>query len=274
MYVDNAKLKQYLLETLSESETEALDIRVISDESFVEELSLAEHDLIEDHLDGSLSDEESARFASNFLTSPERHALLRDIAMFKDFARKKTGPTARVEASAKSPTFFGNFFSLYFRPLAAGVAVLLVVIALGVVWNVSFRERVSPVEIELAELNKRDLGDISELTKYSSINLSSGNFRGSSSSLSKQSARKFTDTVLLRLALPANYANDAEFNAKIGGAGGRDFAINNLRAYRNPNGRELRILVPKAVLQNGQYQIDVESKADAAAVATYVFIVE
>ena len=273
MYVDNAKLKQYLLETLSDSETEALDLRVISDESFVEELSLAEHDLIEDHLEGMLSAEESARFASNFLTSPERHALLRDISMLKDFARKKAGTTARVEAPAKSPTFFGNFFSFYFRPLAAGAAVLLVVIALAVVWSISLPERVSPVEIEIAELNKRDLGDIAELTKYSSINLSSGNFRGSGS-VSKQSAGKFTETVLLRLALPAIYSDDAKFKAKVRGTGANYFAIDDIRAYRNPNGRELRVLVPKAVLQNGQYQIDVGSKADSAPVATYVFIVE
>ena len=272
MIGENKKLKQFLLGTLPESENEELDLRIISDESFAEELSLAEHELIEDHLEGSLSGDETARFESNFLVSPERRAMLREISLLKEFAKKQIASLEQETLVAKPSSRSGSFFSFYFRPLLAGAAILIAVLAIGIVWN-EFRETGSPLEREYAEINKRDLSDLAQLTNYYPINLSSATFRDTASA-PKQSADKLTETVLFRLALPVNTADNSLFQAKIRRAGTPDFTIDEVRSYRNPNGYEARLLVPKAILQKGQYQVIVESKFDAAAVAIYAFAVE
>ena len=272
MQGDNTNLKKYLLGTLSESENEELDLRIISDESFAEELSLAEHELIEDNLEGSLSSDEAAVFESNFLVSLERHALLREISLLKEFAKKKTGSREQEEI-VSNPSPRSGFFSFYFRPILAVAAILVAVLALGLIWNIYLRETRTPLESEYAELNKRDLGDLAQLANYYPINLSSGTFRNTALA-SKQSADKLTGTVLFRLALPVSTADNAVFQAKIRRTGAPDFTLSDVHAYRNPNGQEIRLLVPKEILQKGQYQITVQSKSDGAAVSAYVFEVE
>lgn len=254
---------------LSEAENEELDLRVISDEDFAAELSLAEHELIEDHLEGSLTAEESARFRSDFLISPERLSLLREITLLKDFAQKKAVPAEVLENTFATHS---GFFGSYFRPLLAFAAILVAVLAIGLVWNSYFRETRSPLELEYAELNKKDLGDLTKLADYYPINLSTANFRDGEAA-PKQSADRLTDTVLFRLALPANTVDNAAFKATVRRVGTPDFTLNDIHAYRNPNGYEIRVLVPKAILQKGRYQMILESKADGSA-ATYAFVVE
>ncbi len=272
MQGDNKNLKQYLLGTLSERENEELDLRLISNESFAEELLLAEHELIEDHLEGTLSGDEAALFASNFLTSPERRVLLREVSLLKDFVKKKPVLAERVEPLADASARRMGFLDYYFRPLLAAAAILIAVLAISLVWNAYFRETRSPLELEYAELNKRDLGDLTKLGDYYPINLSTANFRDGEAD-PKQNAHKLTDTVLFRLALPANTVDNAVFKATVRRNRTPDFTLNDVRAYRNPSGHELRLLVPKAVLQKGEYQMMLESRTDGSA-ATYAFVVE
>lgn len=273
MQGENTKLKQYLVGALSETENEGLDVRIISDESFAAEMSLAEHELSEDYLEGMLSSEEKAQFESNFLVTAERRAMLREISLLKEFAKKKRGSAAQEKPLIKSSGPFGGLLALYFRPLMAGAAVLIAVFALGLVWNAYFRDTRSPLEREYADLNKRDLTDLAQLANYSPINLNSKTFRDTAST-PKQRADRLTETVLFRLALPANTVEGSSFVAKVRRAGTPEFAIDNVRAYRNAHGHEIRMLVPKAILQKGRYQISVEAKNDGAAQAPYIFTVE
>ncbi|MEO7674418.1 MAG: hypothetical protein ABIU09_10135 [Pyrinomonadaceae bacterium] len=269
---ENTKLKQYLLGALPDGENEAFDLRIISDESFANEMALAEHELSEDYLEAMLSREEIALFHSNFLVSAERRAMLREIILLKEFAKKKADPEQQATQLAKPAKNTGRF-SFYFRPLLVGAAILIGVLALGLLWNIYFRDARSPLEREYAELNKRDLNDLAQLTNYYPINLSSATFRDTVS-IPKQSADKFTGTVLFRLALAPKTGEGSEFSVKVRCEGTKDFAIDNVRAYRNPNGHEIRVLVPGSVLQKGPCQIVVEPKGVAAAAATYVFAVE
>ncbi len=273
MQGENTKLKQYLVGALSESENEELDVRIISDESFAAEMSLAEHELSEDYLEGMLSSGEKAQFESNFLVTAERRAMLREISVLKEFAKKKRESAARETPLIKSSGPFGGLLALYFRPLMAGAVILISVLALGLVWNAYFRDTRSPLEREYADLNKRDLSNLAQLEHYSPINLNPVTFRDTAST-PKQSADRLTETVLFRLALPTNTVEGSSFVAKIRRVGTPEFAIDYVRAYRNPYGHEIRMLVPKAILQKGQYQIVVESKNDEAAQAPYVFTVE
>ena len=273
MQGDNAKLKQYLLAMLSESETEELDLRVISDRDFAEVLSLAEHELIEDHLEDSLAVEETAQFQSNFLVSPKRRAMLREISLLKEFTKKKTQAAEKEEPLADPSVSRTGFFGFYLRPILAAGAIACAVVMAVLVWNFYSSEKQSPLEMEYAELNKEDLTDQTKLTGYYPINLISQNLRDTASA-SVQDGNKLTDTVLFQLALPSKTPDGLIFKTKIRRVGVPDFKLNEVRLYRNPNGSELRLLAPKAILQKGQYQIIVESNADGSVVGTYLFNVD
>jgi hypothetical protein len=263
------RLRQYLLGSLSESEREDLDLRVIEDESITEEVALAEHEILEDFLEGDLSAEEERLFNANFLISPERRSMLRRIALLKEFAKKKTAAEAEPAATELRP----GFFTFYFRPLLAGAALTATALLTGVVWFAFVRDARSPLELRYAEMNRQDLSEPSRLSEYSQINLGPVGFRDAAEA-PRESADRLTETVALRLALPANTADGSLYSVIVRRPGAPDFSIDGVKAYRNPAGYELRVLVPEASLAKDQHQIIVNPQAGGQTVSTYTFILE
>ena len=271
MEIQRDRLRQYLLGNLSLPDTEEIDLLVIEDEEFSAEIVLAESELIEDHLEGSLSDAESGLFKTNFLVSAARKEQLRETRLLTRYAR-----TARV-SEKEEITEPRSSFSLRklisgFRPLMVGVAMIAVVVAAGVVWQIYFGSSATPLEKEYAEMNRRDLSGAEELSKYSAISLSSGTFRDSGSAV-KQNADTLTETTLFRLVPPAGAAGGSIFKAKVSRGGTLIFTLDGVRLYQNPNGPELRLLLPKSILQKGQYLIKIESSAGGDA-GTFAFVIE
>lgn len=212
MSVDNSKLKKYLLGSLKESESEEFDLRLIADEAFADEILLAEQELIEDHIEGSLSGDDEARFQSTFLISSERREMLSETSLLKEFAREELGSLAPHLQDL--PAGRRSFLSIYFRPLLAAAAVLLAVLAVGLLWNSFIRQKASPLETEFAALNNSDLSDLSGLSNVYPVNLSPGTFRDAAPG-AKHNSANLTETVLFRLALPTNTNSSARFRAVI-----------------------------------------------------------
>src|SRR5437763_2043708 len=102
---ESAKLKQYLLGNLSQEAAAEIDLRIIEDDALTEHLALAESDLIEDYLEGSLSTEELALFNSNFLTSADRKQQLGEISLLKRYARDQAGSVAPAGGTSRSAGF-------------------------------------------------------------------------------------------------------------------------------------------------------------------------
>lgn len=269
MNEESHRLRQYLLGTLAEPETAEIDLRIIEDEAFSAEVSLAESELMEDYLEGSLSNEELKLFEANFLPSPERERQLREILLLRDYARKAKN-SEKQAATAGDSTTLGDFFRMYFRPLMAGGAVVAALLLVAVIWQGYFGGSSPPLEREYAELNKKDLSNPASINGFATISLSSGSFRDANSAV-KQSSEKLTETVLFRLALPAGSEGTTAFIAKISRGSALIFTLNDLHSYQNPNGKEVRILVPRSILQKGQYQIRLENGAPPVA---YAFSIE
>ena len=143
---ENIKLKQYLLGALSEPESEAVNLRIISDEAFAEELFLAENDLIEDYLEGSLSNAEVQLFRTNFLTSPERKqqlSLTRDLRRFA----AQAAPIPEVKHNLFD---WRPIFSIQWLRFAA-LATIVIAAVFGV-WRFAIYQ--SDTDKGLAELRK------------------------------------------------------------------------------------------------------------------------
>ena len=272
MQGENLMLKQYLMETLTERETAKIDLRIISDENFAEELSLAESDLIEDYLEGSLSDDEVRLFRTNFLISPARKAQLTEISLLKSYAQSQAVQKTQNESAEASPAKLTDILRAYLRPIAIGGAMAVAVLVIGFIWSGYFGDSGSALEREYAELNKRDLSKVMDLNAFSSVNLSSGSFRDANSA-AKQNTVKLTDAILFRLALPSNAAEGATFKAKIMSSGDPVFTLDNVRVYQNPNGQEVRLLLPKSILERRQYQIRLENESGGEA-GTFSFVIE
>lgn len=262
------KLKKYYLGTLSATEIEEIDLRLMEDEEFEEELLLAKNNLIEDYLDETMSPDEIKSFQQNFLKTEGRKKELKNIALLRNYARRKQSEKAAVEKPEKAAANFfdrlNKFFAVNWRPLAAGFAAFILMAAF-----VGFYFLKSGGS-QLAGLNQEDFSNVDEYRNLTNLNLISATFR-SSNALVKLSADKLTDPVFLRLALPPGgeffEVNIARNDEKI---------VSNLqvRSYPNQNGQELRLLVPASDLIKGNYKIEVFATDSKSAPMVYSFTVQ
>lgn len=267
MAADSSKIKQYLLGNLPDGEVAEMDMQVIENDHFEAEISRAESELIEEYLEGVLTDDEDRLFLANFLTTPERRCELSEIALIKDLALGRGQFAPRVESTRDDSL---NSIRAYLRPLLIGAAALAAVLIALCIWHLYFR--LSPLEAEYAELNTADLSSSISIKDYAQIDLVTGSFRNTNTA-TRRNLNTLTETCLFRLALPSGSPIGAGYRATIVRGGTTVFLVNDASGYQNANGRELRLLLPRAALVPGQYQIKLENRAGQDA-GTYAFIIE
>ncbi len=76
-------IKHYLLGMLDAEEQQRIEEHLISDRDFFEQVMIVEDELIDEFLDGSLSEKE--RFVTHFLASPEQRRKLKRVQAIKRF---------------------------------------------------------------------------------------------------------------------------------------------------------------------------------------------
>ncbi len=262
------QLKKYFLKTLTEAETEVIDLRLISDADFEGDLLLARNNLMEDYLDDALSPDEVKSFKQNFLDSEERAKELINLALLKTYARRKMAEETAIEQHKSSAgNFFDRldkFFKVNLRPVAVGfAAVFLIAVFIGYSFLNSGGK-------ELAELNRKDFTNVDEYLHLTNLNLISATFRNANATV-KLSADKLIDPVFLRLALPLeNELFDVNITRNE-----EKFASNlRVRSYSNQNGRELRLLLPSSDLTKGRYKIEVFPADSKNMPVVYSFTIE
>lgn len=126
-----------------------IEEQILVDDDFIENLSIAEDDLIEEYLDGNLTGNETEQFNSFFLNSSERKQKLSLLKNLRKHAQKADARIVEKPARGKIPYF--NRQRL-FSPLALRFALVILLIG-GVgfgVWRVGFYQ--SDTDKGLAQL--------------------------------------------------------------------------------------------------------------------------
>ncbi len=272
MQNDPKKLKLYLLGNLSEDKMAEIDQRLIEGDSVVEDLRLAETELIEEFIEGGLSEENLQFFHSNFLISPERVSMIREISLLRIFARNQSFQKKRPELPESILVKTAAMFRVYFRPIVTAAGVLTLVFVGVTLWSLFSGGSDASRELEFATINKADLNDISKIGQYSTINLISGGLRGGNS-INRYESSQLTETILLRLAFPSQVNDSTLYMARIFRGGQFLSSVDGVSSYQNPNGRELRLLLPKSFLVDGVYRLEINDPSGAEVMA-YSFLID
>ncbi|MBA7584662.1 hypothetical protein ES708_26619 [subsurface metagenome] len=70
---ENAEIRKYLLGNIQvEDERRKIEVRLMLDDNYFEEISMQEEEIIQDYVDDELSADERQRFEKHFLISEER----------------------------------------------------------------------------------------------------------------------------------------------------------------------------------------------------------
>ena len=250
---DRNRIRSYLLGGLTDSERQVIEERIFTDPAFLDDVSMAEEELLEDYVFEILSKEEAEKFAGRLLLTPEqiqRWEKTKALKKYFDNGEKKVAPPPPVS---------------FFRRInpAAGVAVAAVLIlAIGLlVWTF----RVTPLEQTIARLN--DPGSQPEMQSDYAISVDTLRFRsGSVSEADKQIAiPKEFNVVQLRLLLgPVAYSSYQvslmkESDEKL-------FTIDNRVPLDSPSGKVLIVRAPVSVFVPGEYRLALRGKTSGGQV--------
>lgn len=267
MNEEQETIRKYLLGLLHDEDLQVIDLRIIEDEDFANELRFAESELVEDFLEGKLSGDELKLFNTNFLISEKREDLVRETVALKNaVARIRRS----IDLGAGPAKITGKSTFGFWRPFLGFAAVAAILLVVVLLWRLPRDANQSPLEVEYSKLNSREMADTSQFAPESTFNLISDNLRDSSSPISKNESQ-LTSDVLFRLALPSGESSERLYAIAIVRASKTVFRQKDLRSYQNQGGRDLRVIIPRSVFEIGQYQMKVTVGGDKTEVATYNF---
>jgi hypothetical protein len=126
---DIGSIREYLLGSLSETETENFDEMSVIDDDFAGLLDSIENDLVDSYVNGELSGNELVKFRSHYLQSPKRREKVAFAETFRDFSRP--GLTKPFETALAAPVAVKrrSFFDIFSAPaLGWGFAIATLVL--------------------------------------------------------------------------------------------------------------------------------------------------
>lgn len=267
MHAESEKLRGYFLGSLTDAETEEVDLRVIDDADFSNEVAAAETELIEDFLESRLTGNELQLFNSQYLISPAREDLIREIALLRREATRLR--ISGAEGKTDQVRTWGWAVRLM---VAIGTATALILAAL-ILWPSIWSEQLTPLESEYVSINRQNQDGLSAFDVDSTFNLLPIILRANGGVPTK-SAGQTSKEFLFRLALPSSETEAGRYNVRIERGTTHVFTQPGLSNVQNSAGRELRFVVPTAVLPRGQYQIMVENAQTNGELGNYPFAVE
>jgi hypothetical protein len=250
--LNDALLRDFLLGKLDEEVQDQLEDAFLVDPQAKEKVLLAEHDLVEEYLEGSLTSDDKERFLARYAQTPEQRRDLQIAASIKDYAVREAAKSQSIANSVSSSNnlLAGSRLKSYLIP--AMVAIVIAIIT-AVVWlNVRNRSD-GGLEQELAKLNSPQ--GINEVATSNSLDVLPVNVRGGS----KQAELKQDNgsgVVELRLLWIEKEAYST-YQARIRKVGDTTWhTVPALRPKSNGGGSFIPLRVPANRLLRGTYQIE------------------
>jgi hypothetical protein len=272
-YMDiQAEIRRFLLGTLSEDARQGLEERLMTEETFLEELALAESGLIDDYVGERLTADERAEFERHFLSTEERRRQLRFTRGLARYAAAHPPPAERAEEpgaprepeaprellSRPAPTFGERLRAFWggLTPVSrAGLALACAAVIAGALWLARPFAPTAPTSFPALTLSPTS-GDRAAGPETPKARLPLG-----------------ADALRLVLTLPEGYGTAAAYRAEMLTSAGRTEKVEVV----GHEGRTVSVVVPEARLARGQYAIRLYAVATGQPerpLGSYLFNVE
>ena len=156
------------------------------------------------------------------------------------------------------------------------MASLLITLAIGFGWRIFYDNQ--PVELTSLEkqysiLNRQEFDDPARLSGFTNVKLIGEAFRDSGAGNALK-LENLSDQIFFRLALPPNSDENVLLKAELVKDQKTIFTQPQIRVYKNPNGQEIRLMLPKSVLSKGRFQIKIAEPETNENPFIYGFVVE
>lgn len=236
--VEHEDVRGYLLGDVSTEVQRAVEERLLTEESFLEELNAAEEELIDDYVGGDMSAGDRERFERHFLSTEERRRQLRFAQALARYTSERGAAKTASAAQDERPTMAERVRAFWRgRPvmLRAAAAMAAVVILAAALWF-SFLRTPSQKTFATLSLN---------------INVGVSRGGGGGAQVAKLPLPLKADALKISLALPEGSANASGYRVEMmDGAGARE----SLEIVERGE-KSLAVVIPSARLARGRYAL-------------------
>jgi hypothetical protein len=288
---EDLRMRQFLLGELGENEREELEQLVLTEGGTRDKLLMAEDDLIEEYLEGSLLGKERERFLRQFLSIPHQRHKLRIAKSLRRFARDESNietlpikprvpNEAEIDTVPIMPRVVSEADTVPITPLppvpvhsqvwsfhsllvyAPFVGVIVVAIAVGAVWYAKYRDSIErenqrqAVERELVQLNAPQERTL-PAEQVSTLTVPPFSPR----SVIASSSSTFKGPILELRLLPGTQYSE-RYNAVLYKVGSTDkFLVPNLKLHDQDGNKAVRLRIPTRLLTPGVYTVQLNGVA-------------
>lgn len=274
--ITSGDLKEYLLDNLPQKTAERIDLQIISNADFETDLRIAEDSLIEDYLEGLLSDEDKRSFENSFLVSESRKRQVETIFRLKEHAKRLDSDQGGSGFETETgPSVFDRLAHIFSgSPLKAATALIAMTVLIGLAWFVVLSPTNELKSNELAYGTLNSSTDFSDLSRFddAKLVLYGGSSRGSST-LNSLPAGELGERLLFNLSLPSKSGEDSVYTVELVRNGETLFTQRKIPVYKNAVYGELRFFLPSEQLERGTYQLRVTDTANARSRFMYSFVI-
>lgn len=261
------ELRRYLLGALSEEAGRGVEERLMTEGDFLEEVAVAEGELIDDYVAGRLSEGERARFEGHFLSTEARRRQLKFTQTLSRYANAPAAPPrpasddsradsdsrAASRSRAAAPTFgerLRAFWGGLTPALRAGLALAAVAVIVCAVWLARPAAPQRFVALTLAA----GAGDRAEGVRAPAVPLPLGG-----------------EALKLTLTLPEGATPAARYRAELQGERGRAGEVEVVAQ----DARAVTVVVPGSRLTRGRHFLRLSAAGeDGRRLGTYFFDVD
>ncbi|MFN0084131.1 MAG: hypothetical protein ACKVX9_01980 [Blastocatellia bacterium] len=290
--VHRSWMKQYLLGSAAPNEQEDLERGLLTDRTLLEQLEMAEEELIDEYLCDELSGEERARFDAHFLQAPERQERLVFARAFnrylKTHPRVVSKPAARPAPARANPRT---------RPRMAAYAMAAMLLVTGG-FAIRLMGKMNQLQRELSDARAQasrssDLPPDAQLIREQrntlasevarlaenappasgqaamlSVSLAPGRLRDSSPEATTSIDLSRGGLAIRATLLPGDNADD-QYEARLRTASGRELlSWKALRATAKGREKAVVIDLPAVLLVSGNYNIELIGSSTAEKTET------
>lgn len=290
---EDLRMRQFLLGELGEDEREELEQLVLVEDGTRDKLLMAEDDLIEEYLEGSLRGKERERFLRQFLSIPHQRNKLRVAKSLRRFARDEANietvpiePRVRNEAEIDTVPIKPRVVSeadidtvpitplpkvpahshvwsfqglLVYAPIAA---LIVVGVAVGAVWYMKYRGSIErenqrqAIERELVQLNASDEQSL-PAEQISTLTVPPFSPR----SVIASSSSGFKGPILELRLVPGTQQAE-RYNAVLHKVGSTDrYLVSGLKLHIQAGDKTVHLRIPTRLLTPGVYTVQLNGLA-------------
>lgn len=153
---NDGSLRGYLLGDLSEQDRDQVERRLMSEDDLYQQLLLAEDELIDEYVVGTLSDQDRAKFSGHFLHVPELRQDVKSVMVLREHALQTSSRVTARDSPVPPPFSLLSWPEKFFARPAVGVAFAAALLVVVVV-NVRLGTQNSQLRKQIEEIQARQM---------------------------------------------------------------------------------------------------------------------